>query len=207
MYQSWKVLKIHKTIRRSFSQKQNVKSISIFAEFSLYHLFIVPMPNLFRRYNANMGRVDLFDQFVSTCRVRICSKKGCWSFYAWSINTTVVTARRLLRKIPGNNIPLLKFLRELALETLEKYGRNRPTQSLNTSRIAGTSIKLDTLFMWLWKANRNIADVNSVEEGPFWNAKYLTSVCTQNVWNHTISKREHALCMLFYTFINPTVTQ
>ena len=96
-----------------------------------------------------MGRVDLFDQFVSTCRVRIFSKKGCWSFYAWSINTTVVTARRLLRKIPGNNIPLLKFLRELALETLEKYGRNRPTQSLNTSRIAGTSIKLDTLFMWL----------------------------------------------------------
>ena len=31
------------------------------------------------------------------------------------------------------------------LETLGKYGRNQPAQSLNTSGIAGTSIKLDTL--------------------------------------------------------------
>ena len=35
----------------------------------------VPMPNPFKEYNTNMGSVDLFDQFVSTCRVRIHSKK------------------------------------------------------------------------------------------------------------------------------------
>ena len=47
--------------------------------------------------------------------------------------------------IHGNNIPLLKILRELVLESLGKYDRNRPAQSLNTSGITGTSIKLDTL--------------------------------------------------------------
>ena len=66
-------------------------------------------------------------------------------FSAWSINATAVNAWRLFRKIHGNNVPLLKFLRELLLETLRKYGRNRPAQSLNTSRIAGANIKLDTL--------------------------------------------------------------
>ena len=35
----------------------------------------VPMPNPFKKCNANMGGVDLFDQFVSTYPVRICSKK------------------------------------------------------------------------------------------------------------------------------------
>ena len=56
-----------------------------------------------------------------------------------------MTARRLFCKIHGNDIPLLKFLHELVLKTLGKYDRNRPTQSLNTSGIAGTSKKLDTL--------------------------------------------------------------
>ena len=93
----------------------------------------VSMPNPFKEYNADMGGVDLFDQFVVAF------------FFAWSINATAVNAWRLFRKIHGNSIPLLKFLRELALETLGKYGRNRPAQSFNTSGITGTSIKLDTL--------------------------------------------------------------
>ena len=60
-------------------------------------------------------------------------------------NATVVTSWRIFCKIHRNNIPLLKLLRELVLEILGKYGRNRPAQSLNTSGIARTSIKLDTL--------------------------------------------------------------
>ena len=104
----------------------------------------VPMQNPFQEYNANMGGVDLFDQFVSTYCVRILSKKWWWPFLAWSINATAVTVWRLFRKFHGDNIPLLKFLRKLVLETLRKYGRNRPAQSLNTSGIAGTIIKLDT---------------------------------------------------------------
>ena len=139
------------------------------------------MPNSFKEYNANMGGVDLFDQFVSTYRVRIRSKKWWWPFFACSTNATAVNALRLFRKIHGNNIPLLKVLRELVLETLGKYGRNRSAQSLNTSGIEETGIELDTLNHVVVKVNRNIVDVNSVEEGPFSNAKNVTSVCTQNV--------------------------
>ena len=102
------------------------------------------MQNPFQEYNANMGGVDLFDQFVSTYCVRILSKKWWWPFLAWSINATAVTVWRLFRKFHGDNIPLLKFFRKLVLETLRKYGKNGPAQSLNTSGIAGTIIKLDT---------------------------------------------------------------
>ena len=88
---------------------------------------------------------------TSSCQLIACESVpkwgsgGGWSLFAWSINATAVTAWRLFRKIHENNIPLLKFLCKLELETLGKYGRNRPAQALNTSRIAGTSIKLDTL--------------------------------------------------------------
>ena len=137
------------------------------------------MPNSFKNYNANMGGVDLFDQFVSIYRVRIRSRKWWWPFFGWSTNATAVNAWRLFHKIYRNNIPLLKFLRELVLETLGKYGRNQPAQSLTTSGIAGTSIELDTL---------NHVFVKN-ESKYFWcqqcftfsNAKNVTLVCTQNV--------------------------
>ena len=45
----------------------------------------VPMPNPFKEYNANMGGVDLFDQFVLTYHVRIRSKKWWWPFFAWTM--------------------------------------------------------------------------------------------------------------------------
>ena len=98
----------------------------------------VPMPNPFKEYNENMGVVDLCDQFMSNYRVRIRSKKWWQPFFVCSINATAVNGWILFGKIHGNNIPLLKFFRELVLETLGKYGRIRPAQSLNTSGIAGT---------------------------------------------------------------------
>ena len=79
----------------------------------------VPMPNPFKEYNANIGGVDLCDQFVSTYRVRIRSKKWWWPFFAWSINAAAVNTWRLFRKIHGK-VTLLKFLHELVLETLGK---------------------------------------------------------------------------------------
>ena len=135
------------------------------------------MRNPFKDYNANMGGVDLFDQSLSTYHMRISSKMWWWLFLAWSTNATVVNAWRLFCKIHGNNIPLLSFIRELVLETLGKYGRNQPTQSFNTFGIAWIRIKLDTLNHVIVKVSRNIVDVNSVEEGPFSNAKNVTSVC------------------------------
>ena len=43
------------------------------------------IPNPFNQCNANMGSVDLFDQFVSIYRVRIRSKKWWWPFSAWTM--------------------------------------------------------------------------------------------------------------------------
>ena len=82
----------------------------------------VPMPNPFKEYNENMGGVDLFDQCVNlSCANPV--QKVVVAFFAWSINATAVNAWRLFYKIHGNNIPLLKFLCKLVLETLGKYGR------------------------------------------------------------------------------------
>ena len=85
---------------------------------------------------------------TSSCQLIVCesvAKSGGGALFGWSINATAVTSWRLFCKIYGNNITLLKLLRELVLQTLGKYGRNRPGQSLNTSAVAWTSIKLDTI--------------------------------------------------------------
>ena len=50
----------------------------------------VPMPKPFKVYNAQMGGVDLFDQFVANYRVRIWSKKWWWPFFALTLNASVV---------------------------------------------------------------------------------------------------------------------
>ena len=86
-------------------------------------------------------------------------KKWWLSFFDWSINATSVTAWGLSCKIHGNNIPLLQFSRELVVETLVKYGENRP-KSLNTSGIAEKSIKLDSLNHVVVKVESNIVNVN-----------------------------------------------
>ena len=51
---------------------------------------VVPTPNPFKEYNANMEGIDLFDEFLSTYCVRIRSKKCWWPFFAWLTNATVV---------------------------------------------------------------------------------------------------------------------
>ena len=35
----------------------------------------IPMPNSFKYYNDQMGRVDLYDHFLANYRVRVGSKK------------------------------------------------------------------------------------------------------------------------------------
>ena len=42
----------------------------------------VPMSNPFKKYDENIGGVNLFDQFVSIYPVRIRSKTGWWPFFA-----------------------------------------------------------------------------------------------------------------------------
>ena len=52
----------------------------------------VPMPKPFEDCNKQIGGVDLFNQFVSTYRVRIRSKKWWWSFFAWAVNASMANA-------------------------------------------------------------------------------------------------------------------
>jgi hypothetical protein len=45
----------------------------------------VPIPNMFREYNAGMGGVDLMDNMVACYRVPYRIKKWWFPFFTWSI--------------------------------------------------------------------------------------------------------------------------
>ena len=59
----------------------------------------VPMLKPFEDYNKHIGGVDLFDQFVSTYRVRIRSKRWWWPFFAWAVNVSMENAWNLFRTV------------------------------------------------------------------------------------------------------------
>ena len=59
----------------------------------------VPMSKPFEDCNKQMSGVDLFDQFVSTYRVRIRSKKWWWPFFAWAVNASMANAWNLSRTV------------------------------------------------------------------------------------------------------------
>ena len=104
----------------------------------------VPMPKPFKVYNGQMGGVDLFDQFVANYRVRIRSEKWWWPFLAWTLNASVVNSWRLYRQVHLSKIQLLPFVREISLQILGTYGRQRPSHSLSAKGKAGNYIRLDT---------------------------------------------------------------
>ena len=76
------------------------------------------MPKPFEGYNKQMGGVDLFDQFVSTYRVCIRSKKWWWSFLAWAVNASIANAWNLFRTVQKQKIGILEFQREVAMTIL-----------------------------------------------------------------------------------------
>ena len=57
------------------------------------------MSKPFEDCNKHMGSVDLFDQFVSTYRVRIRSKRWWWFFFAWAVNVSMENAWNLFRTV------------------------------------------------------------------------------------------------------------
>ena len=103
-----------------------------------------PMPKGFEGYNKQMGGADLFDQFVSTFRVRIRSKKWWWSFLAWVVNALIANAWNLFRTVQKQKIGLLKFKREVTLTILASFGRHKPAKSLAFPRNIASNVKLDT---------------------------------------------------------------
>ena len=110
----------------------------------------VDMPYSVAVYNRTMGGVDLHDQFVSSYRIRIRSKKWWWPLFNWTINSAVVNAWLMYRML-GHNIPLLQFIREYVLETITVHGTApaqpgvRPLPVLGS---AGDNIRWDGRDHW-----------------------------------------------------------
>ena len=96
---------------------------------------VVPMLKPFEDYNKQIGGVDLFDQFVSTYRVCIRSKKWWWPFFAWAVNTSVANAWNLFHTIQKEKTGMLEFQREVVMSNLASFGRNKP------EKVAGFSTK------------------------------------------------------------------
>ena len=91
-----------------------------------------------------MGGVDLFDQFVSTYRVCIRSKKWWWSFLAWAVNASFANAWNLFRTVQKQKIGIVEFQREVAMTILASFGRYKPAKSLVFPRNVGSNVKFDT---------------------------------------------------------------
>ena len=102
------------------------------------------MPKLFEDYNKQMCGVDLFDQLVSTYRVRIRSKKWWWPFFAWAVNASMANAWNLFRTTQRQKIGVLEFQREVVMIILVSFGRIKHAKSLAFPRNVGSNVKLDT---------------------------------------------------------------
>ena len=59
----------------------------------------VPVPKPFEDCNKQTCGVDLFDQFVSTYRVPIRSKRWWWPFFAWAVNASMANVWNLFRTV------------------------------------------------------------------------------------------------------------
>ena len=66
----------------------------------------VPILKPFEDYNKQMGSVDLFNQFVSTNRVCIRSKKWRWPFFVWAVNTSISNTCRSIYLCQKCNVAL-----------------------------------------------------------------------------------------------------
>ena len=98
-----------------------------------------------------MGGADLFNQFVSTFRVHIRSKKWWWPFFAWAVNASMVNACNLFRTVQKQKIGMLEFQREVVMTILASFGRNKPAKSLTFPRNVASNVKLDTKYHILVK--------------------------------------------------------
>ena len=91
-----------------------------------------------------MSGVDLFDQFVSTYKVRIRSKKWWRPFFACAVNASMANAWNLFRTVQKQKTGVLEFQREVFMAILSSFGRNKPAKSLAFPRNVASNVKLDT---------------------------------------------------------------
>ena len=66
----------------------------------------VPILKPFEDYSKQMGSVDLFNQFVSTYKACIRSKKWWWPFFVWAVNTSIANTCRSIYLCQKCNVAL-----------------------------------------------------------------------------------------------------
>jgi DNA excision repair protein ERCC-6 len=64
----------------------------------------VTQPNLIASYNANMGGVDLLDNFVAKYRIAVKGKKWWWPLFINYVDVALANAWRLHRLVHGNEV-------------------------------------------------------------------------------------------------------
>ena len=81
---------------------------------------------------------------MSTCSVRIRSKKCWWPFLGWAVNALMANAWNLFGTVQEQKIGMLEFQKEVVMTILASFGRNKPEKSLVFPRNVASSVTLDT---------------------------------------------------------------
>ena len=168
-----KIYLLHSIITKQLSLVQIIIHVT---QFYRSNAGQTPMPNSFKYYNYQMGRVDLYDQFLANYRVRI-DQRNDGPFFTWSLYDSAVNYWRLYRKLHGNFVPLLMFFLELMLKSWGKFINTVPEHLGNSWKI----IKLDTINHVLVKGASKYRRCKQCGRRTCANVKYAMPVCTQNV--------------------------
>lgn len=97
----------------------------------------IQQPQLFTKYNASMGGVDLLDQAVNNYRVSIQGKKWWWCLFTHLVNVSAVNAWRLRLLACNEKTDLLTYIRNVTRHYLRCYDKTnykkRPSASVPKS--------------------------------------------------------------------------
>ena len=113
------------------------------------------MPKPFEDCNKQMGGVDLFNQFVSTYRVCIRSKKWWWPFFVWTVNASMANSLNFFCTVKQQKIVMLEFQKEVVMTILASFGRNKSVKSLVFPWNVASNVKLDNNNHILVKSTSN----------------------------------------------------
>lgn len=148
------------------------------------HKYIqVPIPDMFKAYNNNMGGVDLLDSMVAVYRVPYRIRKWWFAIYSWSLSIYAVNGWRLRMKTTGQKEPFLDFLRELCIEMFLQHGKPYLKKPLTSTHEA--SSRFDGLNHWIvntdldaqGKPKRRNCKNCSLKKKPDMKAAYICEKC------------------------------
>jgi hypothetical protein len=109
----------------------------------------VHQPNLISAYNANMGGMDMVDNFIAKYRIAIKGKKWWWPLFINYVDIAVCNAWSLHRRNHGKGMDLLEFRRRVAISLLATKppgpDEEPADEERDTTALRGCSSKLKQL--------------------------------------------------------------